>query len=229
MVGGLRYRGCLIYRLAYLDCLLRLSQNIASVSTLLFSPDARLGDSVQYSHFYRRNRRGKRSRHDHQPIFEITMHSKLPYLASLVLLLSSGSHAQDLSSLPSCAVRHLALTHHFLSPLTSPHPHQPVSPLSSSHPYKEKTKLIPCFALPQQSPALSAIGSTGCQASDFACLCKDNSFINAALAGAEGQCSQADLQSVYFRPTHTLSSPAPSPRSQKQRTGAMIGYRSKVA
>ncbi|KAF6239369.1 hypothetical protein HO173_002631 [Letharia columbiana] len=78
------------------------------------------------------------------------MHSKLPYLAPLVLLLSSRSHAQNLSNLPSCA----------------------------------------------QSPALSAIGSTGCQANDFACLCKDNSFINAALAGAEKQCSQADLQKV---------------------------------
>ena len=42
MVGGLRYRGGLIYPLTYLDCLLRLSQDIASVSTLLFSPDARL-------------------------------------------------------------------------------------------------------------------------------------------------------------------------------------------
>ncbi len=56
MVGGLRYRGCLIYRLTYLDCLLRLSQIIASVSALLFSPDARLENSVQYSRFYRRNR-----------------------------------------------------------------------------------------------------------------------------------------------------------------------------
>lgn len=62
--------------------------------------------------------------------------------------------------------------------------------------YKKKTKLIPSVPLPQQSPALSAIGSTGCQASDFACLCKDNSFINAALAGAEKQCPQADLQKV---------------------------------
>ncbi len=44
------------------------------------------------------------------------MHSKLSYLAPLVLLLSSRSQAQDLSSLPSCAVRHLVLTHHSLSP-----------------------------------------------------------------------------------------------------------------
>ncbi len=142
------------------------------------------------------------------------MHSILPHLAPLVLLLSSRSHAQDLSSLPSCAVRHSALTHHSHSPPASSQPHQTISPLSPSHPYKEKTMLIPCFALLQQSPALSAIGSTGCQANDFACLCKDNSFINAALAGAEGQCSQADLQSVYFHPTHTLSSPALSPRSR---------------
>ena len=82
-------------------------------------------------------------------------------------------------------------------PLPSPQPHRLGSPLSPSHPYEKKTKLTPSFPLPQQSPALSAIGSTGCQANDFACLCKDNSFINAALAGAEKQCSQADLQSVY--------------------------------
>ncbi len=61
MVGKLRYRGCLIYRLTYLHYLLRLSENIASVSALLFSPDARLGNFVQYPRFYRRNRRGKLS------------------------------------------------------------------------------------------------------------------------------------------------------------------------
>lgn len=47
-----------------------------------------------------------------------------------------------------------------------------------------------------QSPAFSAIGSTGCPSSDFACFCKSDSFINAALAGAEAQCPPSDLQKV---------------------------------
>ena len=37
MMGGLRYRGCLINRLVHLDCLLLFHDYIAPVSTLLFS------------------------------------------------------------------------------------------------------------------------------------------------------------------------------------------------
>ena len=158
------------------------------------------------------------------------MHANnVPSVASLVgllfllPLLPFGSHAQNLADLPSCAVRSLQP---FLSSLPFPHPFPPrpsqfISFLPESK--EERTKKLTPSAPLQQTPALSAIGSTGCQSSDFKCLCKDNTFIDNALAGAEKQCPPGDLTSVYsisfFAPSHLLFfknvQAAPSPRTKK--------------
>ncbi|MCJ1360575.1 MAG: hypothetical protein MMC33_010583 [Icmadophila ericetorum] len=41
---------------------------------------------------------------------------------------------------------------------------------------------------------ISSLSSTGCSASDFACICKDQSFLNSLLPLIEKACSSSDVQ-----------------------------------
>lgn len=53
--------------------------------------------------------------------------------------------------------------------------------------------------LPQcaAGPAIAAIGSTGWALTDFACICKDTSFLQTLQPQIEAACSPADLQSMF--------------------------------
>ena len=53
--------------------------------------------------------------------------------------------------------------------------------------------------LPQcaEGPALQAIGSTGCQLTDFGCICRDQKFLMMLQPQIEAACSPSDLQSKY--------------------------------
>jgi hypothetical protein len=52
---------------------------------------------------------------------------------------------------------------------------------------------IPSCAL---SCALSSLGSTGCAQTDFACICKANSFITALVPCVQGACSAAEYENT---------------------------------
>lgn len=93
-----------------------------------------------------------------------------PSLAAVAISLSV---AQDLSNLPSCAVW---LSFHF-----------------TSEGLNTNTDMYL-----QQAPALSSIGSTGCQLTDFACICKNSAFISSLTPVIQRDCSAADIQSMFL-------------------------------
>lgn len=73
---------------------------------------------------------------------------------------------------------------------------------------------LPSCAL---TPAISALGSTGCALTDVACICKDSSFLMSLETTVEAACDAADLATaLQFAKTLcltadvTLSIPSPS-------------------
>jgi CFEM domain len=111
-------------------------------------------------------------------------HLRLPratlfYRLCLISLVTTRTLAQDLSALPSCAV--------------CPPPTFTLLPSLS----KWKIKASNLFLGRKQTPAISSIGTTGCQLADIECICKDSAFINSLTPVVQKQCSPEDLQSKF--------------------------------
>ena len=49
----------------------------------------------------------------------------------------------------------------------------------------------------QETPALTALGSTGCALTNLSCICKDTSFLQSLEPAVQAACSPADLASAF--------------------------------
>ena len=113
-------------------------------------------------------------------------HSSCALHVILTLALHRLATAQDLSQLPTCAVRSV------FPPLI-------FNLLFSS--LRETLKRDHDADTPiQQSPSLQSIQTTGCQLTDFACICKDTSYTSSLEPLVKAACSEQDYQRTFPSP-----------------------------